>query len=91
MNAPIFTKLTIVDANNNTIAIIPATDGKITLAQLFDHLLYNSAQTQSIFNNLVQSISELQNEVRDLKEAFEHTDDSVAKLRERINGDNKTP
>lgn len=78
---PEVTLVTIVDNNGNTLTNIEAVNGAIKFSEILTKITARSETENHILRNRVET---LESEIQDLKEAFEHSDDSLSNLRTAV-------
>ena len=78
------TILTITDKAGNALAEIPFKDNKIDINTIAEYLINKFAYMNIELMSLRGAYISLCEDVEDLKEAHEHTDDSLSNLRERV-------
>jgi hypothetical protein len=76
-NTPLF----ITDDHGNAVASLETVDHTIKFS---DILLKVSQTSESRMRDLERRIVDLETDLKDQKEAFEHTDDSLANLRKTV-------
>ena len=78
---PEVTLVTIVDNMGNTLADMEAVGGTIKFSEILTKI---TARSESENHSLRNRVENLETEIRDLKEAFEHSDDSLSNLRTAV-------
>jgi hypothetical protein len=76
--------LNVIDCNGNTIARIPYNGNTVCIDDVISHLMTKFAQINTVLPHIQEAIIELQQDMVDHTEAFEHTDDSLHNLRHTV-------
>lgn len=75
---PEVTLVTIVDNMGNTLADIEVINGSVKFSDILTKMTARAETENHVLRNRVEM---LESEIQDLKEAFEHSDDSLSNLR----------